>query len=256
MCKIGLKIGVWVLVIGVIIGITGGIGYGEDPVRILEKVDGYRGYTQPFKMDIRVVELDSSGTEGAELRFTGYMNDRQTGLLVYQYPPRDIDKVLLMIGETIWFYQTSIRQPIRMSARQRLMGNVSNADIARANFSGDYTPKLRPSVIRNGQSIVVIELIAKTNSVGYEKIVLYLTPKIYRPIYAEFYALSGKLLKTCQYTEFKTYGATEKITEIVVTDAIVLTKKTIIRYSNYGMQALPPHYFTGDFLPRVRELLR
>jgi len=33
-------------------------------------------------------------------------------------------------------------QPIRLSLSQRLTGQVANGDLARANFAGDYTPKI------------------------------------------------------------------------------------------------------------------
>ena len=40
------------------------------------------------------------------------------------------------------FFLSRVSQPVRLSLAQPLVGQVSNGDIARANFAGDYAPKL------------------------------------------------------------------------------------------------------------------
>lgn len=229
--------------------------YGKDDAKvILAKVDAYRGYNQPFQMNVEVVDYDKNGKVGHKLSFLAYIKDRQSSFLKYIYPPIDKGKVLLMVDDNVWFYHKKISKPLRLSQRQRLLGNVSNADVARANFSFDYSPKIQGRKNIKKQNALVLELNAKHKKVAYSKIILYLSPDTYKPIQGEFYAFSGKLLKTSTYTQFHKVGNSLKIKQMEIVDAVLKGTKTTINYSEYKLKSLPDHYFNPDFLPRIRQL--
>jgi len=220
---------------------------------ILAKVDTYRGYNQPFQMNVEVIDYNKNGKEGNKLSFLAHIKDRQSSFLKYIYPPIDKGKVLLMVGNNVWFYHKKISKPLRLSQRQRLLGNVSNADVARANFSFDYTPEIQGKKKIKKQNTLVLELKAKHKKVAYSKIILYLNPDTYQPIQGEFYAFSGKLLKTSTYTQFHKVSDSLKIKQMEIVDAVLKGSKTTITYSEYELKSLPDHYFNPDFLPRIQR---
>ncbi len=225
-----------------------------DAAAILERVDGYRGYQEPFSMAITVTDRGTDGKPGNRLRFTAHIKDRGSSFLQYTYPPVDQGKLLLMVNEAIWFYHKKISKPLRLSQRQRLLGNVSNADVARANFAIDYTPQVRGFEVIDGQKALMLTLTAKHEQVAYAQIIMAVHPRTYRPILGRFYAASGKLLKTSTYDSYQRVGDGEKLQTMTIRDAILTDTQTQIEYRDYQLQALPPHYYNPDFLPRIRQL--
>lgn len=86
---------------------------------------------------------------------------------------------------------------MRLSLAQRLTGQVANGDLARANFSGDYTPKLLRSETIDGENHHVLELNAVDRSVTYQRVLYWVKQKNSYPFKAEFCSVSGRLLKSC-----------------------------------------------------------
>ena len=48
-----------------------------------------------------------------------------------------------MTGYDMWIFTPNIKRPVRISLEQKLTGEVANGDIARTNFSEDYTPEIQ-----------------------------------------------------------------------------------------------------------------
>lgn len=222
---------------------------------ILTKIDSYRGLTKKFSMDIVLSDYKQEEQKKRLKTIIGlqvYVKDNHSSFIKYTRPPRDKGKVMLMVDENIWFYQKKLRKPLRISQRQRFLGGTSNADIARANFSGDYIPKLKSEETINDKKLITLELNAKDNKVAYGKIILWVSKKDYKPYKGEFYALSGKLLKTAFYKSFTEHPSGEKISEIEIFDAVIKNNVTTIKYSNYSKKSVPDYYFNPDYLPRMK----
>ena len=45
---------------------------------------------------------------------------------------------MLFNDRTIWFIKPGLRKPVSISARQRLVGDAANGDIATTNYARDY----------------------------------------------------------------------------------------------------------------------
>ena len=80
---------------------------------------------------------------------------------------------------------------------------ASAIDLARANFAGDYVPKLLPSESIGGDNYHVLELTAVDRTVTYQRVVYWVRQSDSAPLKAEFYSLSNRLLKTCTYEKFQ-----------------------------------------------------
>lgn len=83
---------------------------------------------------------------------------------------------------------------------------MANGDLARANFAGDYAPKLLRTDTIDGQKYYVLELTAVDRGVTYNKVIYWVQQANFWPHKAEFYSLSDRLLKTCSYQDFKSLG--------------------------------------------------
>jgi hypothetical protein len=121
-------------------------------------------------------------------------------------PATDRGQAMLMRGRDLWVFMPNISQPVRLSVSQRLTGQVANGDLARANFSGDYEPKILRTETIDGEKMYVLELTAVDRGVTYAKVLYWVRQSNNWPHRAEFYSLSERLLKVARYEKFQNLG--------------------------------------------------
>jgi hypothetical protein len=92
-----------------------------------------------------------------------------------------------------------------VASRDNFMGgDFNNADVLRAHYASDYTAVLGKSDVPN---TTLLELKAKGPQVAYDVVKLWMnTDKDPLPVRAEFYASSGKLLRSAAYLDVKDFG--------------------------------------------------
>ena len=140
----------------------------------------------------------------------------------------------------------------RLSLAQRLTGQVANGDLARANFSGDYTPKLLRTEKLDGHDHHVLELTAVDRGVTYSRVLLWVRTSNNAPHKAEFYSLSDKLLKTCIYDEYKTLGGKLRPTRLVMQDALKQGEQSTLEYASMQLRDIPDKVFDKEYLKKLQ----
>ena len=224
----------------------------EDPAKtIVEKADRIRFPQGGYQVNVKIT-TSSPGREGEvrEYEILSKGNDRT--IIRTLSPASDKGQVLLMRDRDLWIFMPSVSQPIRLSAAQRLTGQVANGDLARANFSGDYTPTLVKTEIIENEQYQVLELKAVERSVTYDKVILWVNKNNDRPYKAEFYALSGRLLKTCRYQNYRESAGGVRPTRLVMEDALVEAGKSLLDYSDLRTKDLPDKMFAKDYMKRLQ----
>jgi hypothetical protein len=99
----------------------------------------------------------------------------------------------------MWLTRPGLSKPIPISPRQRMSGQASNGDIAATNYAGDYDAELSGTETVNGEPCYVLNLSAKHKRTTYDKIRYWVSVKRVVGLKAEFYSVSGKLLKTARF---------------------------------------------------------
>jgi outer membrane lipoprotein-sorting protein len=166
-------------------------------------------------------------------------------------PTAERGQILLMKGRDLWVFMPDVSQPVRISLAQRLTGQVANGDLARANFTGDYLPRiLRKETIGNDR-YHVLELKAVDRSVTYPRVVYWVNEKNHWPMKAEFYSLSNRLLKACHYENFKTMTGRTRPTRLVMEDALRGGSRSVLDYGAMKLRDLPDKVFTKDYLKKL-----
>ena len=143
----------------------------------------------------------------------------------------------------LWLFSPGIKKPIRIGLDQRLIGEVSNGDILRTRFAQDYSFK---EIGKDSQEIK-FELLKKADTATYAKIIYYLKPADLRPIKAEFYTQSGKLLKIAEYSDYKKVGAQTLMTSVNIVDSIT-KKKSSIHFLNHKKTKFTNIFFNKESL--------
>jgi hypothetical protein len=225
---------------------------GDDVARtIVEKTDRVRFPQAGYQVNVKITtSMPARDDEVREYEILSKGNDRT--IVRTTAPAADKGQVLLMRDRDLWIFMPNISQPIRLSAAQRLTGQVANGDLARANFAGDYTASVVRMDTIDNESYHVLELKAVDRTVTYDKVVLWVNKNTERPHKAEFYALSGRLLKTCRYQNYKEAAGGIRPTRLVMEDALVEGARSVLDYNELQIKELPDRMFAKDYMRKFQ----
>jgi outer membrane lipoprotein-sorting protein len=218
---------------------------------ILKKADQIRFPDEGFQVDVSINTVNPS--QSADLRkYRILSKGNENTVVMITEPAAERGQIMLMKGRDLWIFLPSVSQPVRLSLAQRLTGQVANGDLARSNFTGDYTPKLLRSDTINGEKYHVLELTAVDRSVTYHKVVYWVKESNFWPHRAEFYSLSNRLLKTARYENFQTLLGKPRPTRLIMEDALRKGEESVLEYSAMKLRDLPDKVFTKDYLNRLQ----
>jgi outer membrane lipoprotein-sorting protein len=153
-----------------------------------------------------------------------------------------------MRNNDLWLYLPSVKRATRISLQQRLTGEVSNGDLARSNLFEDYVPKSIKSQKMGNLPCYVLDLKAKSKIATYRRIQLWIQQSDSRPVRADFYALSGKILKSSEYSEFEEVLGLPRATKVVIRDALDPKRESHLKYSDFKRESLDESFFSKDGL--------
>lgn len=114
-------------------------------------------------------------------------------------PARFKGSKLLQVGRNMWLTRPGLAKPIPISPRQRLSGEAANGDIAATDYAGDYEAQLEGEEAVDGEACHVLQLSARHKRTTYDRIRYWVSAARGVGVKAEFYSLSGKLLKTARF---------------------------------------------------------
>ena len=224
----------------------------EDPQarRIVEDADRIRFPAEGFQVDVAIV---TTGKDKApdERRYRVLSKGNENTVVMITEPASERGQIMLMKGRELWIFLPNVSQPVRLSLAQRLTGQVANGDLARANFGGDYNPKLLRTETIDGDKYNVLELTAVDRGVTYQRVVYWVRESNSAPHKAEFYSVSNRLVKTCTYDQFEKVLGKLRPTRLVMEDALRGGEQSVLEYSAMKLRDLPDKVFTKDYLKRL-----
>lgn len=218
---------------------------------VLEGADAIRLPSLGFQVDVNITSTSSDqGTVKRKYRVLSKGNDNTVVMILE--PAAERGQIMLMKGRDLWVFMPDVSQPIRLGLAQRLTGQVANGDIARANFSGDYNPKLLRSDRVDGEEYFVLELMAVDRGVTYHRVLLWVNKANDRPLKAEFYSLSNRLMKTCSYQNYQEMAGKRRPTRLVMEDALRSGERSVLDYDQMKLRDLPDKVFSKDYLKKLQ----
>lgn len=217
---------------------------------IVEKADQVRFPKEGFQVDVDVVTT-RQGQRADARKFRVLSKGNENTVVMLLEPASERGQNMLMQGRDLWIFMPNVSQPVRLALAQRLTGQVANGDLARANFAGDYTPKLLRNETLEGDNYHVLELTAVDRGVTYQRVVYWVKQANSWPYKAEFYSLSNRLLKTCKYESFQTMAGKVRPTRLVMEDALRQGEQSTLEYSDMKLRDLPDKTFTKEYLRRL-----
>lgn len=217
---------------------------------ILEKSDQIRTPQEGYQVEV-TINTAAPGQAPEVRKYRILSKGNENTVVQITEPASDRGQIMLMKGRDLWVFMPAVSQPIRLSLAQRLTGQVANGDLARSNFTGDYTPKILRTDTINGEPHYVLELTAVDRGVTYNKVIYWVKQSSFWPHRAEFYSLSNRLLKTARYENFQPMLGKPRPARLVMEDALRKGEESVLEYSGMKRRDLPDRVFTKDYLQRL-----
>jgi hypothetical protein len=217
---------------------------------LLLRADRIRFPEGGFQVDI-VITSTAPDKDPDERMYRILSKGNSRTLVQTTAPAVERGQILLMRDRDLWAFLPNVSQPIRLPLSQRLTGQVANGDLARANFVGDYEPRILRQEKFEGETYHVLQLDAVERWITYPRVLYWVNTRNAKPYKAEFYALSGRLLKTAHYQEFDSLGGQTRPTRMLVEDALRKGHRSVLEYSNMVDRDLPDMIFTKNYLKKL-----
>jgi outer membrane lipoprotein-sorting protein len=220
--------------------------FAIDAAQMVKNADRARSPIKPFSMNVRIT--DDDGTDKKTSVYRVQVKDPRVSLVEQIEPERARGRKLLLKDFDMWLYTPNMKRATRISMEQKLTGEVSNGDLSRTNFAEDYNAKILSEEKINSKTAVKLELLGNNKSVTYQKIHYWVDKATNAPLKAQFFALSGKLLKEAVYLDLKPELGGKMIHTIRINDALQKSKLSVMTFTAYKFEKYSDAQFSKESL--------
>jgi len=129
----------------------------------------------------------------------------------YNSPPREKGTKMLKLDDDLWIYDPNSDRSVQISGNM-LKQSVMGSDLSYEDFmeestlQEDYNASVLKEATCNGRACWVLSLTAKKADVAYYKRIIYVDKQRYVSLSEEWFAKSGKLLKTIKSSDVQKIG--------------------------------------------------
>ena len=166
-------------------------------------------------------------------------------------PLRSKGARMLQVERNMWLTKPGLKKPVPISPRQRLTGQAAIGDIAATNYAEDYNGTFLREEAVAGERCYLLQLAAKTRQATYDRVLYWISMARGTAVQAEFQSLSGKKLKSAQFTydnRIEAQGRTLPfVSRMVISDALT-DARTTLEYSHIAVKAVPASVFDVSHL--------
>lgn len=219
------------------------------PSEVLEHVDNVRAPGPDFVFTVLADQTNKPNA--ADNVFNVRVRESKKSLVLYLEPVKQRGRVLLMDGPNMWIYIPGTSRSVRISPQQQLVGGVSNADVARVVFSLDYSADKVETVTEDGRSLFKLYLSAKSKDSSYKTVHLYCNAE-YEPLRADFFAISGKLLRTAHFEGYEMVLGKMRPMSIRMVSNVDSDDNVVLKYSKMEVKQTPQAHFQPSYLNQLR----
>jgi outer membrane lipoprotein-sorting protein len=222
----------------------------EDGNVILKKVDENL-MPESFESYRKLINEEPDGSKKEFIFFTVKKGKDKVAML-YISPASEKGRATLRLGDNMWLYIPNVGKPIRITSMQSVVGGVfNNSDIMRLDYSVEY----EATIFEQNNSLYILDLKAKTQTVAYDKLKMWVDKKNTMVTKVECYTASGTLIKTLDFKNLKDFGDGIMRPAVIETSS-PLNKgyRSLMIYSQVKPRKLQDEVFTLEYLSRIGEL--
>jgi len=224
--------------------------FALDGNEMLKKVDRNLN-PESYEMYRKLINIEPDGSK-KEFVMYSVKKGKDKIVSVFLSPASEKGRSTLRIGENMWLYIPNVGKPIRITSLQSVTGGVfNNSDIMRVDYSAEYNcEKVEPA--DDGH---ILHIKAKTNTVAYDRVKMWVYGKRLLPDRLECFASSGMLIKTLYFKNIKDFGGGIVRPAVIETDSpLYKDYRSIIIFAKVKAKDLPDEVFTLNYMPKVESL--
>lgn len=219
-----------------------------NPDEALKKADTFRSPPGGFVTTVQVKE-----SNGRTSDFEVFIEGNEKSLIVTKSPARDVGRNMLMLDRDMWMFMPSINRAVRIALKQKLTGQVAQGDISRMRWFGDYKAEVAPAkpepITTQG---IALNLSAQKENLTYDRIMLWVDSKDFRPLQAIFQTSQGKALKSATYEDYGPMAGGQRPRKIVIKDALKPSEVSEILIKSMTETKFPQGFFSESNLPKPK----
>lgn len=224
--------------------------FALDGNEMLQKIDRNLN-PESFEMYRKLINIEPNGSK-KEFVMYSVKKGRDKIASVFLSPASEKGRSTLRVGENMWLYIPNVGKPIRITSLQSVTGGVfNNSDIMRIDYSAEYNC----DKVEDMENEHILYLKAKTNTVAYDRVKMWVDGKSLLPLSIECFASSGMLIKTLYFKQVKDFGGGVVRPAVIETDSpLYKGYKSIIIFAKVKTKDLPDEVFTLNYMSKVENL--
>ncbi|HVO38215.1 MAG TPA: outer membrane lipoprotein-sorting protein [Spirochaetia bacterium] len=183
-------------------------------------------------------------------------------LIVIADPESDRGNGYMRVGDNLWMYRRATRTFTHIGRDEKIGGsNASAGDLETRKFKDLYKPALDAS----GKEIIAedtiggkipvyrVEVTAKVNDVKYPKLVMWVTQDKYLELKRECYSLSGTLMETDLYTNYKNVEGRFVPLRMRFTDEVEKGRTSLLEITGINFAKVDDYKFDKSYLESLSK---
>jgi len=221
-----------------------------DGADILRKVDANL-QPESFESYRKLIDVQPSGARREFLLWTLKKGKDKIAALFLE-PASEKGRATLRLGDNMWLYIPGVGKPIRITNLQSVTGSVfNNADIMRLDYHTEYDVR----TIEEQAGAYFLDLRAKTTTVAYDHLKMWVERKTVLPTRIECYAATGLLIKTLYFKERKPFDEGVLRPSVIETDSpLYKGYQSIMVYARVKKRVVSDEVFTLEFLSKIETI--
>jgi outer membrane lipoprotein-sorting protein len=224
--------------------------YAFDGPQLLARIDKNLS-PESYESYRKIINIEPNGSKKEYTYYTAKKGkDKIVGLFLS--PASDKGRSTLRLGDNMWLYIPNVGKPVRITSLQSVVGGVfNNADILALDYAVEYDVE---KVDASGLEYILL-LKAKTKSVAYDRLKMWLDKEKIVPIKIECLTEANMLIKTLYFKDIKDFGSGLVRPAVIETDSpLYKGYKSVMVFARIKKRDFKDEVFTLTFMSKMESL--
>ena len=224
----------------------GALCAAENPRDIMRRAEEIRA-PQSSEMKVKLDTMNTGKSSTYTMKVLASTGRRSYSEFIA--PAEERGRRMLALGRNYFSTLPDSKRVVPISRRE-LIGNsaFAVADLFQIDTEKEYEPKIISRETIEKEPAIKLELTAINDEAPYAKIHYYVRPADSFPVMAQFYGISGKLLKTLTMTSKREMAGAVRPDKLRMDDNVTAGKFSIWNTLSMTKKIIPDRVFTREYL--------
>lgn len=235
------------LLMGVFLAAT---AYALDGAQLLERIDKNLS-PESYESYRKIINVEPNGSKKEYTYYTAKKGkDKIVGLFLS--PASEKGRSTLRLADNMWLYIPNVGKPVRITNLQSVVGGVfNNADILALDYAVEYD--VEKVDVSGSERLMFLK--AKTKSVAYDKLKMWVDKDKLVPVKIECLTETDMLIKTLYFKDIKDFGNGLVRPAVIETDSpLYKGYKSAMVFAKIKKRDFKDEVFTLTFMPKMESL--